>query len=105
MSPLTHRDPLVYHRSSELCRIPPLIPIAIYHKRVAWQTNSSCIETATKKAKSAVGVGSEDANAKATDFTGKAKEKAHEAAGEAKGKAHETAGEVKGKINETKGKL
>lgn len=68
-------------------------------------TDTSSPETATRKAKSAVGIGSEDAKAKASQFTEYAKGKAHETAGEAKGKAHEVTGEAKGKINETKGKL
>jgi hypothetical protein len=48
-------------------------------------------ETATQKAKSAVGINStEDAKAKAAEFTEKAKQKVQGAAGEAKGKADET---------------
>ncbi|KIN01050.1 hypothetical protein OIDMADRAFT_19084 [Oidiodendron maius Zn] len=62
-------------------------------------------QTATRKAKAAVGIESEDAKTKTAQFTAKAKDTAREAAGEARGKADDAAAEAKKRLGETKGKL
>lgn len=69
------------------------------------EANSISLETATRKAKAAVGIESEDAKAKTAKFTAKAKDTAREVAGEAREKADDAAAEAKKRLGETKGKL
>ena len=74
-------------------------------QRKEGEANNISLETATRKAKSAVGIESEDAKTKTAKFAAKAKDTAREAAGEARGKADDAAAEAKKRLGETKGKL
>ncbi|KAL9104996.1 MAG: hypothetical protein Q9163_000093 [Psora crenata] len=61
-------------------------------------------ESATQRAKEAMGMGASDAEGQASQMTGEAKGKAQEMAGEVKGKAQEMSGEMKGTAQEYTGK-